>query len=172
MVWCLINLSGEPGATQTPFPFPLISAAANASDQKDGRRTRRPYVGSKTGSPSWILRSRQKPGFRCACATTTVHRVPTRTARADLFDPAPVRAEIRVPHARGRADVDLPAGGVEQELYVVHEAEDAAAKLAVPVCLLFDDELGVAGRQHGRAGPHLGLRKVAGPGQRRNAARC
>ena len=67
--------------------------------------------------------------------------------------------------------MDLPAGGVEQELHVVHEAEDAAAKLDVPVCLLFDDELGVAGRQHGRAEPHLGLRKVAGPGQRRHAVR-
>jgi len=92
--------------------------------------------------------------------------------RADLFDPAPVRAEIRVPHARGRADVDLSAGGVEQELYVVHEAEDAAAKLDVPVRLLFDDERGVAGCQHGPAEPHLGLRKVAGPAQRRHAVRC
>src|SRR5207247_7067243 len=90
---------------------------------------------------------------------------------ADLFDPAPVHAEIRVPHARGRADADLPAGWVEQELHIVHEAEDAAAKLDVPVRILFDDERGVAGRPHGLAEPRLGLLKVAGPDQRRHAVR-
>src|SRR2546425_4709380 len=31
-------------------PLPLISSAARLSDQKDGRRMRRPYVGSKTGT--------------------------------------------------------------------------------------------------------------------------
>src|SRR5439155_19653982 len=49
--------------------------------------------------------------------------------------------------------------------------EDAAAKLDVPVRILFDDECGVAGRQHGPAEPRLGLLKVAGPDQRRHAAR-
>lgn len=89
--------------------------------------------------------------------------------RAYRFNPRTVHAQVRVPDARSRADVDQPGLRIEEELDIVHKSKDAAAKLNVPVCTLFDDEGGVSGCQHGLSEPGLGLVEIAGPAQRRHA---
>ena len=90
-------------------------------------------------------------------------------ARSNLFDPLAVHAQVGIPRARGRADMNQPGLRIEQELPIVHKSKDAAAKFDVPVRVFFDDKRGVSGRQHGLAKPGFGLIEPAGPAQRRYA---
>lgn len=64
--------------------------------------------------------------------------------------------------------MDQPGLRLEQELYIVHKAKDTAAKLEMPVRVLFDDERRVSNPQHGLTEPGLRLCEIAGPAQRRH----
>lgn len=83
--------------------------------------------------------------------------------RPNLLDPRAVHAEVGVPHARGRTNVDQPVSQIKQTLDIVHKSKQATAKFNVPIGVFFNNNHRVATCHHGLPEPGLGLREATCP---------
>src|SRR5215470_8571067 len=142
-----------PRLADTPGPAPRVSASDTTS------RTAGPGVKQSTVS----VAQNSAQVWSASVAGAAAER------GADRFDTLAVDAEVGVPDARRRANLDGVGGAVEHAVDVVDEAKPAAGELGV--------QPGVVGRHHARAGHRLddrpqpahGLGAIAAVGERVDA---